>query len=157
MATKSAVKRDNGTSYEFRVAVDLSTDNVVCLHRLWPGGNTSTASSCWSVKLLKELFLYNLSFSFITKACGERVTDKYIAEHTIRGQCQDRSFDIVDTFGLLQESLKQLAFTRGKCLPKMWRTPKTLQILHLTILQRVTGVWREHFYILQGDFPVMVL
>lgn len=47
----------------------------------------------------------------------------------------DRRVDVVDTLGLLQESLKALAFTRGKCLPKLWRTPKTLQIFEFVVFE----------------------
>lgn len=121
-------------SYDFRVAVKVFINGQFSL--------LAQAMTWWIYKqhnivLFKIYETHQRVVSFISKSCGGRVIDEYIA-----GQCvvkkilpgdivlADRRFNIIETLkvGLLQECLKLLAFTRGKCLPKMWRAPETLPI-----------------------------
>lgn len=120
----------------------LSTDNGVCLYRLWPAWITITTTllGCWSVTLLQELFPSLLK---------HRQDGLLILFDLQSGDIvlADKSFDIVDTLSLLQWSLKILAFTRVTGLPDMWRTQKTLQ---------VSESFQSKFLILHCTFPLTV-
>lgn len=68
----------------------------------------------------------------------------------------DRGFDIADRVGFYQARLNVLAFTRGKnCLQRKKRRQGKLQWrIHV---ERVIGLVRREYTILQGILPIQIV
>jgi len=97
--------------------------------------------------------------SFISKAWGGRVSDKHLTENC--GMLEklttgdivlaDRGFDIADSVGLYQASLKIPAFTRGKSQLSAREVEETRKIANVRIhVERVIGLVRRKYVMLQS-------
>ncbi|XP_022806305.1 uncharacterized protein LOC111343402 [Stylophora pistillata] len=101
--------------------------------------------------------------SFISQAWGGRVSDKYLTENSgllknlLPGDIvlADRGFDISDSVGLCQASLKIPAFTRGKNQLSALDVEETRKIANVRIhVERVIGLVRRKYTILQTILPI---
>lgn len=108
------------------------------------------------VSLLRELFL-------LSQAWVGRVSDKHLTENC--GLLQnllpgdivlaDRGFDISDSVGFYQTSLKIPAFTRGKSQLAAAGIEETRKISNVrTHVERVIGLVRRKYIILQIILPI---
>ena len=104
--------------------------------------------------------------SFISKAWGGRVSDKYLTENSgflrklLPGDIvlADRGFDIADSVGFYQARLHIPAFTRGKKKLSAEDVEETRKIANVRIhVERVIGLVRRKYTILQGTLPIQLL
>ena len=104
--------------------------------------------------------------SFISKAWGGRVSDKYLTENSgllrklLPGDIvlADRGFDIADSVGFYQARLHIPAFTRGKKQLSAKDVEETRKIANVRIhAERVIGLVRRKYTILQGTLPIQLL
>ena len=104
--------------------------------------------------------------SFISKAWGGRASDKHVTENCgilknlIPGDIvlADRGFDIADSVGLFQATLRIPAFTRGKKQLSANEVEETRKIANVRIhVERVIGLVRRKYIILQSILPVELL
>ena len=103
--------------------------------------------------------------SFISKAWGGRVSDKYLTENSgllrrlLPGDIvlADRGFDIADSVGFYQAGLHIPAFTRGKKQLSA-KEVETRKIANVRIhVERVIGLVRRKYSILQGILPIQLV
>ena len=101
--------------------------------------------------------------SFISKAWGGRTSDKYLTEHCgilrhlLPGDVvlADRGFDISDSVGIYQATLKIPAFTRGKSQLMPMDVEDTRKMANVRIhVERVIGLVRRKYVILQSTLPI---
>ncbi|XP_022807222.1 uncharacterized protein LOC111344272 [Stylophora pistillata] len=106
------------------------------------------------------------SISFISKAWGGRVSDKYLTENCgilrklLPGDIvlADRGFDIADSVALQQAKLHIPAFTRGKKQLSAIEVETTRKIANVRIhVERVIGLARRKYTILQSILPITLL
>ena len=104
--------------------------------------------------------------SFISKAWGGRVSDKYITENCgILNNLlpddivlDDRGFDITDSFAMYRAKLYLPAFTRGKDQLSALEVEETRSIANVRIhVERVIGSVRQKYSILKGTIPLNFL
>ena len=104
--------------------------------------------------------------SFISKAWGGRVSDKYLTENSsllrrlLPGDIvlADRGFDIADSVGFYQARLHIPAFTRGKKQLSAKEVEETRKIANVRIhVERVIGLVRRKYSILQGILPIQLV
>jgi hypothetical protein len=104
--------------------------------------------------------------SFISKAWGGRVSDKYITEHCgYLNKIQagdlilaDRGFDISETVGSLCAQVNIPAFTRGKDQLSACDVETTRKVANVRIhVERVIGLVRQKYSFLSGTIPVTML
>ena len=104
--------------------------------------------------------------SFISKAWGGRVSDKYLTENSgllrrlLPGDIvlADRGFDIADSVGFYQACLHIPAFTRGKKQLSAKEVEETRKIANVRIhVERVIGLVRRKYSILQGILPIQLV
>ena len=104
--------------------------------------------------------------SFISKAWGGRVSDKYLTENSgflrklLPGDIvlADRGFDIADSVGFYQARLHIPAFTRGKKQLSAEEVEETRKIANVRIhVERVIGLVRRKYTILQGILPIQLV
>lgn len=104
--------------------------------------------------------------SFISKAWGGRVSDKYLTENSgllrklLPGDIvlAYRGFDIADSVGFYQARLHIPAFTRGKKKLSAEDVEETRKIANVRIhVERVIGLVRRKYTILQGTLPIQLL
>ena len=100
--------------------------------------------------------------SFISKAWGGRVSDKYITENSgflnnlLPGDLilADRGFDISESVGLMCAEVNIPAFMNGKKQLSMKEVINTRKIANVRIhVERVIGCIRQRFSILGGPIP----
>ena len=103
--------------------------------------------------------------SFISKAWGGRVSDKYLTENSgllrrlLPGDIvlADRGFDIADSVGFYPARLHIPAFTRGKKQLSA-KEVETRKIANVRIhVERVIGLVRRKYSILQGILPIQLV
>ena len=101
--------------------------------------------------------------SYISKAWGGRVSDKYLTEscgilnNLLPGDVvlADRGFDIADSVGVFQAKLYIPAFTRGKTQLSALEVEETRSIANVRIhVERVIGCVRQKYSILKGTIPL---
>lgn len=101
--------------------------------------------------------------SFLSDAWGGRASDKHIAnscgflKNLLPGDVvlADRGFDIDESVGLMCAEVKIPAFTKGKSQLSPLEIEMTRKIAHNRIhVERVIGLVRNKFTILQGTLPV---
>ncbi|XP_048749237.2 uncharacterized protein LOC125661304 [Ostrea edulis] len=101
--------------------------------------------------------------SFLSSGYGGRVPDKYITENCgllaklLPGDVvlADRGFNISENVGLCCAEVKIPAFTRGKEQLSPLELEATRKIAHTRIhVERVIGLVRNKFSILQGTIPI---
>ena len=104
--------------------------------------------------------------SFISKAWGGRASDKHVTENCgilenlTPGDIvlADRGFDIADSVGLYQASLRIPSFTRGKKQLSPSEVEETRKIANVRIhVERVIGLVRRKYIILQSILPVELI
>ncbi|XP_022791695.1 uncharacterized protein LOC111330949 isoform X2 [Stylophora pistillata] len=104
--------------------------------------------------------------SFISKAWGGRVSDKYLTEKSglLRKLLPwdivlaDRGFDIADSVGLYQAHLHIPAFTRGKKQLSAEEVEQTRKIANVRIhVERVIGLVHRKYTILQEILPIQLV
>ncbi|XP_068680166.1 uncharacterized protein [Montipora foliosa] len=104
--------------------------------------------------------------SFISKAWGGRVSDKYLTENSgllrklLPGDVvlADRGFDIADSVGFHQASLHIPAFTKGKKQLSAEEVEETRKIANVRIhVERVIGLVRRKYTILEGILPIQLV
>lgn len=104
--------------------------------------------------------------SFLSKAWGGRVSDKHLTENSgflrklLPGDLvlADRGFDIADSVGFYQASLKIPAFTRGKTQLSVADIEETRKIANVRIhVERVIGLVRRKYVILQSILPIELI
>ena len=104
--------------------------------------------------------------SFISKAWGGRVSDKYITENCgILNNLlpddivlADRGFDITDSVAMYRAKLYLPAFTRGKDQLSALEVEETRSIANVRIhVERVIGSVRQKYSILKGMIPLNFL
>ena len=109
--------------------------------------------------------------SFISKAWGGRVSDKYLTENSgllrklLPGDIvlADRGFDIADSVGFYQACLHIPAFTRGKKQLSAEEVEETRKIanvrIHVFDVERVIviGLVRRKYAILQEILPIQLV
>ncbi|CAH3173695.1 unnamed protein product [Porites evermanni] len=104
--------------------------------------------------------------SFISKAWGGRVSDKYLTENSgllrklLPGDIvlADKGFDIADSVGFYQARLHIPAFTRGKKQLSAEEAEETRKIANVRIhVERVIGLVRRKYTILQGILPIQLV
>ena len=106
------------------------------------------------------------SISFISKGWGGRVSDKYLTNHCgfldnlVPGDLilADRGFDVADSVGLFNCTLKIPAFTRGKKQldPVDVETTRALAAQRIHV-ERVIGLTRQKYTMLQSTVPITYL
>ncbi|XP_060561604.1 uncharacterized protein LOC132721334 [Ruditapes philippinarum] len=106
------------------------------------------------------------TISFISKAWGGRVSDKYITEHSgflnklLPGDLilADRGFDIRDSVGAMCAQVNIPAFTKGKdqLSPADIETTRKLANVRIHV-ERVIGTVRQKYTILNGTIPISFL
>ena len=103
---------------------------------------------------------------FVSKGWGGRTSDKYLTENStfldnlLPGDVvsADRGFDIEDSVGLHNAELKIPAFTKGKQQLCPLDVESTREIAcHRIHVERVIGVVRQKYTILQSTIPVTML
>ncbi|XP_041349283.1 uncharacterized protein LOC121368608 [Gigantopelta aegis] len=101
--------------------------------------------------------------SFISRAWGGRVSDKFLTEHCgflnklLPGDVilADRDFDIADSVGLMMATIKMPAFTKGKTQMPALELEKSRKIAHLRIhVERVIGLLRQKYTLLAETLPI---
>lgn len=101
--------------------------------------------------------------SFISKAWGGRVGDKYLTENCgFLNNVQpgdvilaDRGFNLSETIGMMHAELKIPAFTKGKSQLSMLDVVNTRKIASSRIhVERVIGNVRQKYSILNGPIPI---
>ena len=106
------------------------------------------------------------TISFISKAWGGRVSDKYITEHSgfleklIPGDLvlADRGFTVQDSVGLYCAGLKIPPFTKNKKQLSRCEVDWTREIAHVRIhVERVIGLLKNKYTILKGIIPIALL
>lgn len=106
------------------------------------------------------------SISFVSKAWGGRVSDKYITEHSgilqklLPGDLvlADRGFTIQDSVGFYCAEVKTPPFTKGKKQLSRREVDWSREISHVRIhVERVIGVLKQKYTILQGTIPITML
>ena len=104
--------------------------------------------------------------SFLSKAWGGRVSDKHLTENCgllnklLPGDIvlADRGFDIADSVGFYQATLKIPAFTRAKRPLSAYDIQETRKIANVRIhVERVIGLVRRKYVILQSILPVELI
>ena len=104
--------------------------------------------------------------SFISKAWGGRVSDKYLTENSgllrklLPGDIvlADRGFDIADSVGFNQARIHIPAFTRGKKQLSAKEVEETRKIANVRIhVERVIGLVRRKYTILQRILPIQLV
>ena len=104
--------------------------------------------------------------SFISKAWGGRVSDKFLTENSgllknlLPGDIvlADRGFDIADSVGFYQAQLYMPAFTKGKSQLPAKDVEETRKIANVRIhVERVIGLVRRKFTMLQSILPVALV
>ena len=104
--------------------------------------------------------------SYISKAWGGRVSDKYLTENCgilnklLPGDIvlADRGFDIADSVGMYQAKLHLPAFTRGKNQLSALEVEESRSIANVRIhVERVIGNVRQKYSILKGTIPLNFL
>lgn len=103
------------------------------------------------------------SVSFISKAWGGRVSDKYITENSgflsnlLPGDIvlADRGFDIADSVSFYRAKLYIPSFTKGKKQLSAQEVETTRKIANVRIhVERVIGLVRRKYIILQSTLPI---
>ncbi|XP_052257183.1 uncharacterized protein LOC127862213 [Dreissena polymorpha] len=104
--------------------------------------------------------------SFISKAWGGRVSDKYITEHSgfldklLPGDLilADRGFDIRDSVGIMCAQVNIPAFTKGRdqLSPVDLETTRKLANVRIHV-ERVIGTVRQKYTFLNGTIPISFL
>ena len=106
------------------------------------------------------------SISFMSKAWGGRVSDKYITEHSgileklLPGDLvlADRGFTIQDSVGFYCAEVKTPPFTKGRKQLSRHEVDWSREISHVRIhVERVIGVLKQKYTILQGTIPITML
>ncbi|XP_065890039.1 uncharacterized protein [Dysidea avara] len=106
------------------------------------------------------------SISFVSKAWGGRVSDKYITENCgildklLPGDLilADRGFTIQDSIGLYCAEVKTPSFTRGKKQLSRHDIDWSREISHVRIhVERVIGMLKQKYKILKGILPITLL
>ena len=106
------------------------------------------------------------SISFVSKAWGGRVSDKYITEHSgileklLPGDLvlADRGFTIQDSVGFYCAEVKTPPFTKGRKQLSRHEVDWSREISHVRIhVERVIGVLKQKYTILQGTIPITML
>lgn len=101
--------------------------------------------------------------SFLSKAWGGRVSDKYLTENSgflnklTPGDVvlADRGFDIKDSVGLMCAEVKVPAFTKGRTQLSAFDVESTRKIAHVRIhVERVIGTVRQKYTILNSTLPI---
>ena len=101
--------------------------------------------------------------SFISKAWGGRVSDKYLTENSgilknlLPGDIvlADRGFDVADSVGFHGARLYIPAFTKGKKQLSALEVEQTRKLANVRIrVERVIGLVRRKFTILQSTLPI---
>ena len=104
--------------------------------------------------------------SFISRAWGGRVSDKYLTEHSglidklLPGDIvlADRGFNIAEAVGLRQAEIYLPAFTKGKDQLSALEVEETRSIANVRIhVERVIGAVKQKYPILQSNLPVNFL
>lgn len=104
--------------------------------------------------------------TFISKAWGGRVSDKYITEHDelleklLPGDLilADRGFDIQDSVGCMMATVNIPAFTRGKAQLSPVDLETTRKLANVRIhVERVIGCVRQKYQFLKGPLSVECL
>ena len=103
------------------------------------------------------------TISFLPRAWGGRVSDKYLTEHCgfldhlLPGDVvmADRGFDVSDSVGLLTATIKMPAFTKGKSQMPAVELEKSRKLAHLRIhVERVIGLLRQKYTFLSETVPI---
>ena len=106
------------------------------------------------------------TISFISKAWGGRVSDKYITEHCgildklLPGDLvlADRGFTIQDSVGFYCAEVKTPPFTKGKKQLSRSEIDWSREISHVRIhVERVIGLLKQRYKILQHQLPITLL
>ena len=106
------------------------------------------------------------TISFISKPWGGRVSDVYLTENCgllknlLPGDqvLADRGFTVQESVGLYCAELKIPAFTRGKSQLEQKLVDQTREIATVRIhVERVIGLLRNKFTILQGILPIKMI
>ena len=106
------------------------------------------------------------SISFVSKAWGGCVSDKYITEHSgilqklLPGDLvlADRGFTIQDSVGFYCAEVKIPPFMKGKKQLSCREVDWPREISHVQIhVEQVIGVLKQKYTILQGTFPITML
>ena len=101
--------------------------------------------------------------TFISKAWGGRVSDKYLTEHSgilnnlLPGDCvmADRGFDIAESTAMYCAEVKIPAFTKGKKQLSRIEVEQSRRIASVRIhIERVIGNVRNKYKILQSTLPL---
>ena len=101
--------------------------------------------------------------SFISKAWGGRVSDKYLTEHSdflknilpADVVLADGGFDIADSIGFYYGQLKIPAFTKGKPQLSILDVETTKRIVSVRIhVERVVGLLQNKYKVLQSILPL---
>ena len=101
--------------------------------------------------------------TFISKAWGGRVSDKYLTEHSgilnnlLPGDCvmADRGFDIAESTAMYCAEVKIPAFTKGKKQLSGIEVEQSRRIASVRIhIERVIGNVRNKYKILQSTLPL---
>ena len=103
------------------------------------------------------------TISFLSKAWGGRVSDKYLTEHCgflrklLPGDVvmADRGFDVSESVGLVMATIKMPAFTKGKRQMPAIELERSRKLAHLRIhVERVIGLLRQKYSILAETVPI---
>ena len=106
------------------------------------------------------------TISYVSKAWGGRVSDKYITEHCgildklLPGDLvlADRGFTIQDSVGLHCAEVKTPPFTKGKKQLSRCEIDWSREISHVRIhVERVIGLLKQRYKILQHCLPISLL
>ena len=94
-----------------------------------------------------------MSDKHLTENCG--ILTKLLPGDTVLA---DRGFGIQESVGLMCAEVKIPAFTRGKTQLSSIDVQRTRKLAHLRIhIERVIGVVRQKYTILQGPVPINYL
>ena len=100
---------------------------------------------------------------FVSDTWGGRVSDKYLTDHCgilkklLPGDVvlADRGFDISESVGMMQATLRIPAFTKGKSQLSALEVENTRIIANVCIhIERVVSCVRQKYSILQGTLPI---
>ena len=101
--------------------------------------------------------------SFVSDTWGGRVSDKYLTDHCgilkkfLPGDVvlADRGFDISESLGMMQATLRFPGFTKGKSQPSALEVENTCTIANVHIhIERMIGCVRQKYSMLQGTLPI---
>ena len=170
-------ERDELVCYYAIIIPSILQNKSGCDHRLFEvfinkPSNLMARAVTWSQYKHHNTvkFLIGISpqgvITFISKAWGGRVSDKYLTEHSgflknlLPGDVvlADRGFDIAESVGFHCAELKIPAFTRGKAQLSGIDVETRRRIVSVRIhVERVIGLLRNKYKFLQSILPLEYL